>query len=330
MKDNNILKRRYHWKSAFRVHCWLVCLLTVLLTACSNGASTSSSTPNSTSEKQTHIIKHAMGETEVPIHPKRVVVLDTGELDAALTLGITPVGAVSALQDGPFLNYFGNDRLKGITSVGTIAQPNIEKILSLNPDLILSNKARHANIYKQLSEIAPTIFAKDVGVTWKENFFLYADALGKKQEGQQLLQRYYARLKEFKQQMGDRLQKTSISIVRVMPTQFRLYVPRSYIGVILQDAGLPRPAPQNVDAQTFVTMTSYEKIPDMDGDIIFLMQYGKSNEKLQDLQLQPQWKQLKAVKGDKVFVVNDDYWATGIGMTSANLVVEDLFKYVAK
>ncbi len=35
-------------------------------------------------------ITHAMGETKVPANPQRVVVLDTGELDAAMTLGITP------------------------------------------------------------------------------------------------------------------------------------------------------------------------------------------------------------------------------------------------
>jgi len=33
------------------------------------------------------LVKHAMGETCVPMVPQRVVVLDTGELDSALALG---------------------------------------------------------------------------------------------------------------------------------------------------------------------------------------------------------------------------------------------------
>ena len=35
-----------------------------------------------------------LGETDVVGTPERVVVLDTGELDTALALGVTPVGAV--------------------------------------------------------------------------------------------------------------------------------------------------------------------------------------------------------------------------------------------
>ena len=41
-------------------------------------------------------ITHAMGTTEVPAEPKRVVVLDTDKIDTALTLGVTPVGAARA------------------------------------------------------------------------------------------------------------------------------------------------------------------------------------------------------------------------------------------
>jgi iron complex transport system substrate-binding protein len=37
-----------------------------------------------------------MGSTEITGNPKRVVVLDTGELDSVLALGVTPVGAVRA------------------------------------------------------------------------------------------------------------------------------------------------------------------------------------------------------------------------------------------
>jgi iron complex transport system substrate-binding protein len=304
-----------------------LCLFSLLLTACGGAASQDTTTQ----EEQTRTFKHAMGETKIPAHPQRVVVLDAGELDAALTLGITPVGAVSALQDGPFLSYFSTDKLKGITNVGTISQPNLDKILSLNPDLILSNKIRSNTIYSKLAEIAPTVLAENLGATWKENFILDADALGKKTEGEAILQKYYDRLKEFKQKVGEAtLKNTKVSMVRVIPGQLRLYANGSYIGVILKDAGFSRPTAQDVNGKTFVTVSSYESIPQMDGDIIFLSQYGDSQAKLQELQNQPQWKLLAAVKNNKVFTVNDDYWATAIGMTSATLVVEDLFKYVAK
>ena len=39
-------------------------------------------------------MQHALGETVVEGTPERVVVLDTGELDAVLALSVPPVGSV--------------------------------------------------------------------------------------------------------------------------------------------------------------------------------------------------------------------------------------------
>jgi len=37
-------------------------------------------------------VLHALGETEIPAQPERIVVLDGGELDAVISLGVVPVG----------------------------------------------------------------------------------------------------------------------------------------------------------------------------------------------------------------------------------------------
>ena len=50
-------------------------------------------------------VEHAMGATEIPARPERVVVLDTGELDSVLSLGVTPVGAVTTAVSEDFLSY---------------------------------------------------------------------------------------------------------------------------------------------------------------------------------------------------------------------------------
>src|SRR5687768_15188777 len=113
-------------------------------------------------------VEHAMGETQIKGMPERVVVLDTGELDSAMTLGVTPVGAVEAIPGEGFPSYL--EETGGIENVGTIEEPNLEKIATLEPDLILSSKLRHEQIYDQLSKIAPTVFTETTGVTWKENF----------------------------------------------------------------------------------------------------------------------------------------------------------------
>jgi iron complex transport system substrate-binding protein len=82
-------------------------------------------TPSSeatTGEGETRVITHAMGETEVPANPLRVVVLDLGELDAALSLGIKPVGAVTSFDDDVFPSYL-QDQTKGLRLWEPLAHP---------------------------------------------------------------------------------------------------------------------------------------------------------------------------------------------------------------
>jgi iron complex transport system substrate-binding protein len=295
---------------------------TIAATTASTAITTAGTPAISTGER---IIKHVMGETKVPLNPKRVVVLDSGELDTAITLGIQPVGAASAGSD-KFLSYL-EDKTQGITNIGSVSQPNLEKVASLQPDLILGNKFRHEALYGKLSEIAPTVFAENVGPTWKENFRIQSEALGKAKEGADIMAAYDKRMSEFKQKMGDNLTKSKVSVVRVFNDRFRIYTNNSFIGIILKDAGLPRPAAQDT-TDKFLEYNSLEQVNNMDGDVIFLTRYGKSEEKYKELTANPLWKQLNGVKQNKVFEVNDDIWVVALGMAGANLVIDDLYKYL--
>lgn len=278
-----------------------------------------------TEKSEGRLIQHAMGETRVPEKPERVVVLDTNELDTAISLGITPVGAVTSQENGGFMSYL-QDKTAGIENVGTIAQPNLEAILQLEPDLILSNKGRHEKIYQQLSDIAPTVFAERTGVVWKENLELYAQALNRTAEAEQLKEAYAQRIQEFQDAMGDRIATTSVSILRTLPEATRLYQKGSFIGTILEDIGFARPESQQQTEETFVEV-GYERIIDMDGDVIFVTYYG-DRESLDLLQEQAQWKELQAVKDGQVFEVKDDVWMSGIGMSGAQAILDQLFEYL--
>lgn len=296
-------------------------LLVMLLSACGGQTTSGSNTGERT-------IKHAMGETKVPAHPQRVVVLDTGELDDAIALNVIPVGAVTALQDSGYQSYL-KDKTKNIVNVGTISQPNLEKIASLNPDLILSSKMRHESIYSKLSQIAPTVFSETTGVSWKENLMLHANALNKVDEANALLKQYQGKIDTLKSKLGDKLPKTHVSVVRVLSDRIRLYMHQTFIGTILDDVGLPRPASQD-EQKKFAQEVTYENIPMMDGDVIFMCHYGHSEDKVQELTSQSQWKNLNAVKNGKVYEVSDDLWMLGIGIGAANLVMDDLTTYLTK
>lgn len=273
-------------------------------------------------------ITHAMGVAEIKANPERVVVLDTGELDTVAALGIKPVGMVRADVNTEVVGYL-KDTVAGAEIVGTIQDPNLEKIASLKPDLILGSKLRVADKYDQLNAIAPTVLAEKVGVTWKQNFLLFGDALGKKDQATAALAAYEAEAKELGAKIGDPA-KMQVSMVRFTPQGkgVRLYTPGSFIGTILTDVGLGRPASQQDAAKTFVE-AGPEELSQGDGDVIFYASYGPKNGTKQDQVTNGElWKSLKAVQNQKAFEVSDDLWYLGIGLGAAHEVLNELSKYL--
>ncbi|MFE7119870.1 ABC transporter substrate-binding protein, partial [Streptomyces sp. NPDC057654] len=159
------------------------------LSACGSGSENGKA---SDAGSGTHKVTTAMGEVTVKDHPRRVVVLDTAELDSAITLGVRPVGATHADVATGFLDYLPKDKLSGIKDVGGIAAPNLEAVAALKPDLILTNKDRDGSRYKELSQIAPTVMTGATGFPWKANFTTHAAALGRTAEARKVVADYTA------------------------------------------------------------------------------------------------------------------------------------------
>lgn len=271
-------------------------------------------------------VTHANGVTEIPKKPERVVVLDTGELDSVLSLGIKPVGMVETEGSSPVPSYLA-DKVEGVERVGKIQSVNVEAIARLKPDLILGSKLRVDKLYQQLSAVAPTVFSIRPGFPWKENFRLIGAALGEETKVVEQLNQYADSAKALSAKFTG--SKPTISLVRFMPGKIRLYANKSLIGVILQDAGLPRPAEQNVDE--LAVEISMENLPKAEGDYIFYSSYGKPDVTGETAALaNPAWGQLGAVQRGKAFRVDDDVWYLGLGPIGANLIVKQLGEYLAK
>ncbi|MFF2744396.1 ABC transporter substrate-binding protein [Kitasatospora sp. NPDC058048] len=315
-----------------------VALSTTLLAACgstgdgatSGGDSASSASSGSadTAAGFPRSVKHAAGTAQIKSRPKRVVVLDSGELDDVTLLGITPVGAVSPHMktEGGFPNYL-KDKIKDTKDVGPMNEPNLELIASLKPDLILSSKVRHAKVYDQLNAIAPTVLAETTGFPWKENLALYAQALGKEDDAKKALVDYEARAKKLGEAIAAKNNGTmpTASVVRFVAGPTRLYAKASYSGVVLKDVGLARPAPQDVEQN--IVEVSAEQINQADADLVFVTTADDPTKtKESEVQQTPVWQGLNAVKNNKVFNVPDETWMSGIGVQAADAMLGDIAK----
>ncbi|MBN6053368.1 iron-siderophore ABC transporter substrate-binding protein [Nonomuraea sp. RK-328] len=274
-------------------------------------------------------VKHAMGETRIPAQPKRVVALDQSFVDAVLTLETPVVGYTTyrsietKLPD--YLGTVAGQYGKEAVPVGTLEQPSLEKIMALKPDLIVSAKVRHEALYDKLSKIAPTVFSESTGAIWKDNVRLMGQALGKEQLAETRVKEYEARAAKIgeaiKAKEGGKL--PTISVVRFAgePTA-RLYVEKSYSGIVLKDVGFPRPQGQPTVTDSIVVDVSQERIADLDAEHIFVATYGdpEATKYKDKFVANPLWGKLK---GDK-HEVSDQTWMTAVGIQGAHAMLDDL------
>ncbi|MEV5243088.1 iron-siderophore ABC transporter substrate-binding protein [Streptomyces cinnamoneus] len=300
----------------------------VALTACGDDKKKEDEARPAAADGFPRSITHAMGTTEIKKKPQRVVVLDTGELDDVTMLGIEPVGAVSPHMktEGGFPSYLSG-KVKNTKDVGPMAEPNIERIMSLKPDLILSSKVRHAKVYDKLKGIAPTVFTETTGAPWKDNLKVHAKALGLEKEAATAMEAYEKRARA----LGEEIKKKNdgkaptASVVRFVAGPTRLYQKQSFSGIVLSDVGLRRPESQDVDKP--MLEVSPEQIDKADADLVFVTVADDPKKTQQDaVQENPLWKGLGAVTNDKVFQVPDETWMSGIGVQAANRVVDDIAK----
>jgi len=274
---------------------------------------------------ETRLVEHAMGETEVPEEPKRVVAIDSSALEDSLALDAPLVGGATTdtilIDENSGISEELKEKARQLTDVGHQTQPNLETISSLEPDLILGNKDWQENIYSKLSQIAPTVFTEGTGVHWKENLPKHAEALGKVEKGEKLMAEYYQRLENFQEQMGERLETMKVAVVRFRPDTLRFYMKNSFFGLILQDAGISFVEVQDQDKS--YENVSFEQIPTLEeADVIF---FTEDDDSIKDrVTNHPLWSKLEAVKQERVYELS----RYGVGILSANLMIDDLFKYL--
>ena len=265
-------------------------------------------------------VTHVMGTTEVPVDPQRVVVLDITPLDAAIALGIEPIGTISYSRAPDYLG----DKASGLEIVGLFNQPSLEKILSLKPDLILGVRSVSEGLYPKLSRIAPTVFIDGFGSNWdwQNNFRIYADALNQSEQAEELLADYQQQVEILKASLTPSPESLTTSVVLDGRYGFIAHTSTSFSGAILQELGFKRNSAQSDKSQSFIRI-SREDLDSPDGDVLFLIHYPNTTTK-EEFVSDRLWSKLNAVQQNAVCEVRGETWAAGRSILAANEVLKDI------
>ncbi|MGJ9424888.1 ABC transporter substrate-binding protein [Nesterenkonia halotolerans] len=271
----------------------------------------------SAAEDSTHSVDHARGTTEVPEDPQRVVVLEPVELDTAVALGVTPVGAAVASNVAGIPEYLGVD---GVEPVGTVPEPDLEAIAALEPDLILGTDSRHSKFYDQLEAIAPTVFMETQADPWQENMLLIGEALNQQDEAQQLIDGFNERCEEIRDEYD--LEGKSANLIRPRDeTTLSLYGPTSFAGGALECVGMSIPEQDWEDG--LQADISPENVLEAEADYVFV-----TTEDVDDESTVPTAVSENIEQFPSLTLVDTSYWVSGVGPLGGEEVLDDIEEFL--
>ncbi|MEZ0491638.1 iron-siderophore ABC transporter substrate-binding protein [Kineococcus sp. TBRC 1896] len=292
----------------------------LLLAGCS--ASTTAPAPGTGTAAAERVVEHARGQTRVPAAPQRVVVLEPVQLDTAVALGTTPVGAAVASNVTGVPAYLGVG--DAVRSVGTVPEPDLEAIAALRPDLVLGTETRHGRLYDALSRIAPTVFMASQSDPWQDNVRLVGQALGQADRAAELLDGFQDRCAEVARE-HDLDGTVTANLLRPRDGgTFSLYGPTSFAGSALECAGLRLPE-RDWDGGIQVDLSA-ERVPDAAADHLFVPADPGS---LDDPAAVPALVAGNPAAFGAVHVVDTSYWVSGVGPLGGRRVLDDVDRILA-
>lgn len=298
-----------------------------VLAACGGtvAASSSADTPASPSSAEAGpvTVTHAQGTATIATTPRQVVVFDIGVLITLDELGV-PVAGVPQLDTLPdsLAKYRSADYVK----VGSLFEPDYEKIAALAPDLIIvANRSSAA--YPELSKIATTV---DMTVDY-ENFLASfrqrAEALGAIFGKRDLVKRRLDALDAKVAEVAAKARSKGTGLV-VLTTGGKMsaYGPGSRFGIVYDPLGI-KPAADNLSKDTHGDAISAEFLAKIDPDLLYVVdrdaaigESGKAARQVLDNELV---KKTKAAQNNKIVYLDAFTWYIApTGLSSVESMVK--------
>jgi len=282
-------------------------------------------------EETTRVITYLGESYEVPAKVERIVITGSMEsMEDALVLAVNPVGAISVGGEFPemFAPVVGEAQ-----SIGEKTQPDLEAIVKLEPDVILGSSKFPEETMEKLKLIATTFPVSHISTNWGANLELLGELTGKEKEAKEAIEAYNQKIEESKGKLAETVKDKTVVAIRIRQGNLFIYPEAVFFNPVLYtDLGIAVPAPvQLAKAQENISL---EQFTELNPDYIFVqfsLDENADNPKaLEDLEANPIWSSITAVKEGKVFVnVVDPLAQGGTAWSKAaflDAVVESLTK----
>ncbi len=275
--------------------------------------------------KETVTVTDVIGEQEIPYQPERVVVYDFGMLDTMNALGLSEniIGAATNNVPG-----YLKDTVSEMENVGTLKEPDMEKLITLAPDLIIIS-GRLADFSEQLQEIAPVLqLSVDQTDYWgsvQHNIQVIADVYGVDAE---------PKMTELESEIADLKEKTTAFkeeealLLLVNDGAISAFSSGSRFGQIFDVFGFT-PVNAEIETSTHGQTIGYEGILEINPDILFVIDRSQAIQvdTAENLQLLDNAfiTKTNAAQNERIIVLSPDLWyLSGGGLESTHLMIEEI------
>jgi iron complex transport system substrate-binding protein len=236
--------------------------------------------------------------------PQKIVCLHLSCIDILTELNHPPVAVHNALLSLAQSDIYFGEAGKNILPIGGYGELNLEQLLKIKPDLIIGHIASYGNQRKTLSSIAP-LFLIEVE-TYQDalnNLETFANLLNKQEEFTKAKSNFLDKINSYKNQAT---KDKTVLVTNGTEGNFFIATQESLVGSLLVElAQYPWTVGDNISSAINWINLSSEEILQVNPDVIFVLVKSPSPDLLNKLKKDSFWKELKAVKNNQVYALED-------------------------
>jgi len=305
----------------------LLVAVMVIAAACGSNDNGNNNDAGNNEAAGTVTVEHDMGTTEVKKNPDNVVVFDFGTLDSLQKLGLQDVvtGVAQAGVIPTYLEEFASDDYENI---GSLKEPDFEKIAEINPDLIIIS-ARQGEVYEQLAEITDTIQLEVDTTRYMDSFRENVGVLGEIFEKEADVEAALADLDETIASVQETVKEADKNALIILANDDKIsaYGPSSRFGIIHDVFGVPA-ADDGIDVATHGMNVAFEYVVEEDPDLLYVVDRGAvvgGDSSAQQIVENKLVERTKAYKNDDIVYLEPEYWyLAGGGLQSVQAMADEI------
>jgi iron complex transport system substrate-binding protein len=302
----------------------VVALMSLFVAACTSGKEEAKA-----GEAETRTVKHAKGEAEIPVDPKRIVDL-SGSTEELILLDKKPISTANTFKQKIQKHIAGD--LEGVEALGWYwdDKVDLEKVMELNPDMIILNN-RQLKLYDQAAKVAPTVVLETELTDWRGKFKEVARLFDQEEKAVAWLADYDKKAADLSTKIKEKTKDEKFMFLAVTKKDFRVYGNYGYGDVLFNDLKLPNI--ERKDLEKPYDQVSLEGLHAFNPEHLMVVNFGGEDADKFDAELKKSaiWNNMTAVKNNNLYVVdNESFNIKGFNPIGKMSALEDIEKMVLK